>query len=85
MRTTLVLDPDIYEVAATRARLGKLSLGKVVSNMARASLGDVRLAEDKRGFPVLRAPAGSPPITSARVRQLIDEMDTDEAARSAGR
>ncbi|MFM7373711.1 MAG: hypothetical protein ACKO39_00965 [Chthoniobacterales bacterium] len=53
--------------------------------MARRSLGAVRLEEDKRGFPVLRAPAGSPRITTERVRQLMDEMDADEAGRAVGR
>jgi hypothetical protein len=85
MRTTLVLDEDIYEVATARARLHKMSLGKAVSEMARRSLGAVRLEEDSRGFPVLRAPAGSPRITTERVRQLIDQMDTDEAGRVVGR
>lgn len=85
MRTTLVLDEDVYEVASARARLQRVSLGKAVSDMARRSLGAVRLEEDKRGFPVLRAPAGSPPITSERVRQLMDEMDADEAGRAVGR
>ena len=85
MRTTLVLDEDIYEVAAAQARSRKVSLGKAVSEMARRSLVAVRLEEDSRGFPVLRAPAGSPRVTTERVRQLIDEMDADEAGRTAGR
>ena len=84
MRTTLVLDEDVYEVAAARARLQRVSLGKAVSEMARRSLGAVRLEEDKRGFPVLRAPSGSPLITTERVRQLMDEMDADEAGRAVG-
>lgn len=85
MRTTLVLDADIYEIASARARLGKMSLGKAVSEMARGSFGEVRLAQDARGFPVLRAPEGSPKITAERVRQLAEEMDADEAARASGR
>lgn len=85
MRTTLTLDEDVYEVAAARARLHKISLGKAVSEMARRSLGPVRIEEDSRGFPVLRAPAGSARITTERVRRLMDEMDTDEAARALGR
>lgn len=84
MRTTLALDDDIYEVAVTRARSLRLSLGKVVSNMARVSLGAVRMEEDDRGFPVLQAPAGSSPITTERVRQLMEEMDNDEAAGTSG-
>jgi hypothetical protein len=85
MRTTLVLDKDVYEVAAARARLHKVSLGKAVSEMARRSLGAVRLEEDARGFPVLRAPSGSPRISAERVAQLMDEMDADEAGRAFGR
>ena len=85
MRTTLVLDEDIYEVAAAQARSHKVSLGKAVSEMARRSLVAVRLEEDSRGFPVLRAPTGSPRVTTEGVRQLIDEMDADEAGRAAGR
>lgn len=85
MRTTLALDDDVYAVAAARARSLKLPLGRVISDMARASLGPVRMEEDDRGFPVLRAPAGSPPITPELVRQLTEEMDTDEAAGTSGR
>ncbi len=85
MRTTLVLDEDVYEVAAARARLHKVSIGKAVSEMARRSLGEVRIAEDARGFPVLQAPDGSPRITSECARELMEKMDADEAARSLGR
>ena len=85
MRTTLVLDEDVYEVAVARARLHKVSIGKAVSEMARRSLGAVRISEDARGFPVLRAPAGSPRITSERARELMEEMDADEAERALGR
>jgi hypothetical protein len=85
MRTTLVLDEDVYEVAAARARLHKVSLGKSVSEMARSSMGVVRIEEDPRGFPVLRPPAGSPVVASARVRELTEQMDADEAARTVGR
>lgn len=85
MRTTLALDDDVYAVASARARALKLPLGKVVSEMARSSLGAVRLERDGRGFPVLRAPAGSRRITADLVRKLTEEMDGDEAARSSGR
>jgi hypothetical protein len=85
MRTTLVLDEDIYEVAAARARLHRISLGKAVSELARRSLGETRIVEDYRGFPVLQAPAGSPRITSERIKELIERTDTDEAASALGR
>ncbi|MFM8808698.1 MAG: hypothetical protein ACKOJB_07315, partial [Chthoniobacterales bacterium] len=76
---------DGYEVASARARLQRVSLGKAVSDMARRSLGAVRREEDQRGCPVLRAPAGSPRITTERVSQLMDEMEADEAGRAGGR
>lgn len=49
MRTTLLLDDDIYNIAVARARLMRTSLGKAVSEMARAFIGQVHLETDERG------------------------------------
>ena len=48
------------------------SLGSVISELARRGLTPARVeAED--GLPVIRVPAGTPPITPEMVRRALDE------------
>ena len=48
------------------------SIGSVVSDLIRKGLAPAKVdAED--GLPVIRVPAGSPPITPEMVRRGLDE------------
>jgi hypothetical protein len=72
MRTTLDLDEDVVTAARELAALEGRSLGTVISELARRGLSPARIeAED--GLPVIRVPAGTPPITPEMVRRALDE------------
>ena len=72
MRTTLQLDDDVLAAARELATGEHRSLGAVVSELARRGLTPARIeAED--GLPVIRVPAGTPPITPEMVRRALDE------------
>ncbi len=72
MRTTLDLDDDVVTAARELAAEQRRSLGSVVSELARRGLTPARV-ETEDGLPVVRVPAGSPPITAATVRWALDE------------
>jgi hypothetical protein len=72
VRTTLTLDDDVVAAAKELAAGERRSLGSVVSELARRGLTPARVeAED--GMPVIRVPAGTPPITPEMVRRALDE------------
>ena len=56
------------ELAAAERR----SIGSVVSELARRGLTPARV-ETIDGLPVIRVPAGTPPITAEMVRRALDE------------
>lgn len=72
MRTTLELDDDVVAAARQLASDERRSLGSVVSELARRGLTPARV-ESEGAFPVIRVPAGSPPITPEMVRRAMDE------------
>lgn len=72
MRTTLQIDDDVIAAARELAVGERRSLGSVISQLARRGLTPARVeAED--GLPVIRVPAGMPPITPEMVRRALDE------------
>ncbi|HEV3322283.1 MAG TPA: hypothetical protein VG147_08860 [Solirubrobacteraceae bacterium] len=72
MRTTLEIDDDVVAAARELAACERRSLGSVISDLARQGLTPARVeAED--GMPVIRVPAGAPPITPEMVRRALDE------------
>jgi hypothetical protein len=72
MRTTLELDDDVVAAARELAAAERRSLGAVISELARRGLTPARV-ESEDGLPVIRVPAGSPPITPEMVRRALDE------------
>jgi hypothetical protein len=56
------------ELAAGERR----SLGSVISELARPGLTPARVASSG-DLPVIRVPAGTPPITPEMVRRALDE------------
>jgi hypothetical protein len=72
MRTTLELDDDVVTAAKELAAIERRSLGSVVSELARRGLTPAKV--DVAGdLPVIRVPAGAPPITPEMVRRALDE------------
>ncbi|MGH3848351.1 MAG: hypothetical protein ACRDRT_01355 [Pseudonocardiaceae bacterium] len=72
MRTTLDIADDVMVVARELAREEGLSIGTVVSDLARRGLTPARV-EREHGRPVVRSPAGAPPITPEMIRRALDE------------
>ena len=72
MRTTLDIADDVMVVARELAAEEGLSIGTVVSDLARRGLAPARV-EREHGRPVVRSPAGAPPITPEMVRRALDE------------
>lgn len=72
MRTTLDLDDDVIAAARELARDEGRSIGATVSDLVRRGLMPARV-ERQHGRPVVRPPAGAPPITPEMVRRALDE------------
>lgn len=72
MRTTLEIDDDVVVAARELATGERRSLGSVISDLARRGLTPARVETDD-GLPVIRVPAGTPPITAEMVRRALDE------------
>lgn len=72
MRTTLNLDEDVVVAARELAAEDGRSLGAVISELARRGLTPARIEADG-DLPVIRVPAGAPPITPEMVRRALDE------------
>jgi hypothetical protein len=72
VRTTLNLDDDVVAAARELAAGQRRSLGSVISELARRGLTPARV-QSADGLPVIRVPAGTPPITLGMVRGALDE------------
>jgi hypothetical protein len=72
VRTTLDIDDDVLAAARELASADRRSLGSVISELARRGLTPARV-EAENGVPVIRVPAGTPPITPEMVRRALDE------------
>lgn len=75
MRTTLDIDEDVMGYAKEKASLEGLTLGRMISELARAGIN--RSKDDyvyKNGFPVLKRRSG-PMITPEFIKKLLDESE----------
>jgi hypothetical protein len=74
MRTVLNLDDDAYAMAQAYARVHGLTLGRTVSELIRTSSAPKPLLRKKDGVWVFDLPPGAPPVTSAQVKDLLDQV-----------
>ena len=74
MRTTATIDDDILQTARQIAARCGVSLGRVLSDLARRGLQQ-ELIREERGFPVLDIPSTAFTIRSEAVRKALDEDD----------
>jgi hypothetical protein len=74
MRTTLAIDDDVLLAARAMARQQDRSLGDVISELARHSLGRPRPTGARNGIPLLAPQAGSELVTIEIVNALRDEL-----------
>ena len=75
MRTTLSLDDDVLDLARAYAENRSLALGKAVSELVRKGLKAPTATRMENGFLVFDVPADSPPVTSARIKELEAEIE----------
>ncbi len=76
MRTTLALDDDVIAYARSHARRERISLGEVVSRLARQGIqaqgqAVTRLTQPRSRYALL--PARNETITTEHVRALMDQ------------
>ena len=73
MRTTLHIDDDVFEAARHLAAAERISVGRVLSRLARRGLRPAASRQVDRGFPVFKVATDAKPITPEMVRRAVDE------------
>lgn len=74
MRTTLAIDDDVLAAAKQLAERQSVTLGEVISALARQSLHKgPKGSESRNGVPLLARRKGVPSVTLELVNQLRDE------------
>ena len=73
MRTTLDLENDVLMAAKDIARRRRVSVGKVISDLARQSLVGSGRVDTRNGVPLFPVQPGAGVVTEELVRQLLDE------------
>ncbi len=73
MRTTLNLDTDVLRLLKNYASDRSVSLGDAVSELVRRGLETPVQMRMVNGFYVVDIPAGTPMVSSARVKELLEE------------
>jgi hypothetical protein len=73
MRTTLELDDDLVREAKNLAKQRGVSLGTVISDLARKSLPATARPKFRNGMEVFQSEPGTPKVTLEFVNRLRDE------------
>jgi hypothetical protein len=74
MRTTVDIEEDILLATKEIARRQGVSIGKVLSDLARQALARSDVAQTRNGLPLFPVQIGSGVVTSDLINQLRDEM-----------
>jgi hypothetical protein len=74
MRTTLDVEDDVMFAVKEIARRRRLSLGKVLSDLARQALVRSGNNEVRNGVPLFPVQPGAGVVTPELMRRLEDEM-----------
>jgi len=73
MRTTLTIDDDVLEAAKAMADRKRISIGEVVSDLARQSLRQPTGFSERDGIPLLPVSNAAARVTLEAVNRLRDE------------
>ncbi len=73
MRTTVDIDQDVLLAAKELARQRGVSMGQVLSDLARRALSGDRGAATRNGLPLFPVSAGAAVVTPELVCRLRDE------------
>lgn len=71
MRTTVNLDDDVYQAVSSLSQSSGLSLGKVLSKVARQGLKPIPVKKKKKGLPTFDVPPGTPMIPGMLAYKII--------------
>lgn len=74
MRTTITIDDDLLAAAKCLARTRDVSVGTVISELARKGMQSAARVRRKGDFPVFSVPADAHPITLEDVKKIEDEV-----------
>jgi hypothetical protein len=75
MRTTLSLDDDVFQAVRSYAESRSVALGKAVSELVRRGLNAPMTTKVVNGIPVVVLPPDSPKVTTARIKELENELE----------
>lgn len=75
VRTTLALDEDVLEAARALAERRGVSIGRVVSELARRGLEGGKSGERRNGILLFPVRPGAGPVTPELVKDLLEETD----------
>lgn len=75
MRTTLSIDADVLEAARSLAESRGVSIGTVISELARRALAPDTELRTRNGFPLLPVRPGAGPVTPELVRELLEDPE----------
>lgn len=73
VRTTLQIDDDVYEAARSLAAAEDVTIGEIVSRLARRGLAPRVTAGERNGFPVVEVSADERPITPDLVKKALED------------
>jgi hypothetical protein len=73
MRTTLLIEDDVLDVARSLAEAEGKSVGQVISELARLGLAPRPQELVDEGFPVFSVAPDARPITLEMVQRALDE------------
>ena len=73
MRTTLDLEEDVLLAVKEIARIRGLSIGKVLSDLARQALSQRDAGTERNGVPLFPIQPGASVVTLEIINQLRDE------------
>jgi hypothetical protein len=73
MRTTLNIDNDVFDGLQTYSKSRSVALGKAASELIRKALTSPVQLKMEDGFYAVVLPEGSRKVTSAQVKQLLED------------
>ncbi len=73
MRTTIDIDNDILHLVKELAHQRQISLGKIISELARQALTPATETSIRNGVPLFPIQPGAKIVTSELINQLRDE------------
>jgi hypothetical protein len=75
MRTTVMIEDDVYATAKEISENSGRTLGEVISHLARKGLASEPSFDIKNGLPVFRIGNSEEKISGSRAAEILDQED----------